>query len=142
MGEEISTRLIALRKHLGERLNEKLTMELVAERSHLNEQQVYRLEHGLNGTPVSLLSLLQFYVSHGYNMNWIVCPDNSRTPMLMTSGTEMQTIGELISQLSKDLESGRAKLNAQLRQLGYIPLGEQPGTVVESDVHEAIGLVL
>lgn len=140
MGEEISARLTALRKHLGERLNEKLTMELVAERSNLTEQQVYRLEHGLNGTTVSLLGLLQFYSSHGYNVNWIVCADNSLTPMLLSNGTGLQQIAETIQEVSDGLESGYAKLNAQLREIGYRPLTRE--TAVESDMPEAVGLAL
>jgi len=142
MGEEISARLMTLRKHLGERLGEKLTMEAVAERSGLTKQQVYRLEDGLNGTTFSLMGLLQFYSSHGYNVNWVVCADNSRTPMVLATGTELQQIGETILEINRDLEVGRAKLTSQLRELGYIPLSDGHSTPVESEIPEAVGLVL
>ena len=142
MGEEISARLTTLRKHLGDRLGEKLSMELVAERSHITEQQVYRLEHGLNGTTVSLLSLLQFYSSNGYNLNWIINADNSRASMMISNGNQLQQIGELILQISQGLASGHANLNALLREIGYIPLEESHKTPVESDVQEAVGVTL
>ena len=140
MGEEISLRLVGLRKHLGERLKEKLTMEIVAERSNLTEQQVYRLEHGLNGTPLSLLGLLQFYGSHGYNINWIVCADNSLIPMLLSNGKGLQQIAEIIQDMNGCLESNYNKLNAKLREIGYQPLSRE--TQVESDMPEAVGLAL
>lgn len=142
MGEEISTRLATLRKHLGERLGEKLTMEMVAERSGLTEQQVYRLEHGLNGTTNSLLGLMQFYGSHGYNLNWLVFATNHLIPMILSPGTELQQISEIIQQISQSLEQGRSKLNVQLKELGYFSLDEAHDSPVESDMPEAVGLAL
>lgn len=142
MGEEISARLVTLRKHLSERLGERLTQKVLSERCGLTEQQVARLEHDLSGTTISLIVLLQFYSSHGYNLNWIVCADNSRTPMVIASGTELQEIGETILDINRGLEMGRARLTSQLRELGYISLSEGQTSAVESDVAEAVGLAL
>ncbi|GAB2547134.1 hypothetical protein [Spirosoma aerophilum] len=140
MGEEISARLIALRKHLSDRLGEKLTMEIVAERSNLTEQQVHRLERGLAGTPISLLGLLHFYGSHGYNMNWIISPDNSRVPLILSSGSELQDIGEIIREIRESLDAGHTRLNEQLRVLGYNSL-EKGYVAEESEMPEPEGLI-
>lgn len=140
MVDEISARLATLRKHLGERMGEKLTQETVAERSGLTEQQVNRLEAGLLGTTSSLICLLRFYNSHGYNLEWIQLEDNSRIPMMHASGEELQAIGETIIQIAQGMTSGYAKLNAQLRELGYSSLDEM--TVVESDMPLAAGVLL
>ncbi len=119
MEEIISPRFSQLRKHLSERLGERLTTELVGERCGLKPEQVYRLEHGLNGTTTSLIALLLFYHNHGYSLEWVLTLDNSRLPMINPTGTQLQNMADQLSQLGQLVVSGASKLEGQLRELGY-----------------------
>ena len=82
---------------------------------------MYRLETGLLGTTHNLVDLLLFYRSHGYNLDWIMMPDNSRIPMMLSSGKELLKISDQIHQLSRLLNKGYTDLTTQLRELGYEP---------------------
>ena len=142
MEEVISQRLASLRKHLGERLESKLTTADVGEKAGLKAHKVYNLENGLNGTTISLVCLLLYYRSEGYNIDWILTTDNSRIPMMLSNGVELLQISEQINDISQHLASGYAKLNTQLRELGYIPLSDETLKEGESAVPESTGFIL
>jgi hypothetical protein len=139
--EGISERLISLRKHLGERLGTKLTTQDVGSQCGLEKHKVYRLENGLLGTTAALVSLLNFYRGHGYNLDWILMPDNSRVPMMLSSGNELLKISEKIHQLSRLLNEGYNDLNTHLRELGYERFDDNDLSGKESDVPVASELL-
>lgn len=141
MADVIGERLINLRKHLGERLGIKLTTQDVGEKCGLEKHKVYRLETGLLGTTHNLVDLLLFYRSHGYNLDWIMIPDNSRIPMMLSSGKELLKISDQIHQLSRLLNKGYTDLTTQLRELGYEPFDDKDLPGSETELPEAASLL-
>ena len=141
MADVISERLINLRKHLGERLGTKLTTQDVGEKCGLEKHKVYRLENGLGGNTHALVDLLLFYRSHGYNLDWIMMPDNSRIPMMLSTGNELMKISNQIHQLSRLLNKGYTELTTQLRELGYEPFDDKELSGAETELPEASSLL-
>lgn len=141
MADVVSERLLNLRKHLGERLGTKLTTQDVGEKCGLEHYKVYRLETSLGGTTHALIALLLFYRSHNYNLDWILYEDNSRIPMMLSSGNELLKISDQIHQLSRLLSKGYTELSTQLRELGYEPADDADSTAVESDLPTADSLL-
>ena len=125
IGEIIGQRLSNLRKHLSFRLGEELPVEEVASRCGLNLQQVYRLEHGMKGSPDSLVCLLLFYRRHGYNLDWILTEENDKLPMVIPTGTELLAVGHQLKEFNRVLKEQCQTLNVQLRRMGYEPLDAQ-----------------
>lgn len=120
----IAQRLTNLRKHLGERRGEKLTIQDIAAKAQIPEHKMMRLEHG-KGTSESLISLLLYYRTQGYNLDWILCPDNINIPMILASGEVLLVISEMIQKLSSRLHQDYSAINAQLKELGYSPLEDK-----------------
>jgi hypothetical protein len=141
MADVISERLINLRKHLSDRLGTKLNTQDVGEKCGLEKHKVYRLENGLGGTTHALVALLLFYRGHGYNLDWILFEDNSRIPMMLSSGNELLKISDQIHKLSRLLNKGYEDLTNQLRQLGYEPLEDKVLSGSEVDMPEAAELL-
>lgn len=141
MADVISERLINLRKHLGERLGTILTTQDVGEKCGLEKHKVYRLEKGLNGNTHALVALLLFYREHGYNLDWIMMADNSRIPMMLSSGNELMKISNQIHQLSSLLKKGYTELTTQLRELGYEPFDDKDLADPEPDFPQASTLL-
>lgn len=141
MADVISMRLISLRKHLGERLGTKLTTQDVGEKCGLEKHKVYRLENGLGGNTHALVALLLFYRNHGYNLDWIMMTDNSRIPMMLSTGNELMKISDQIHQLSRLLNKGYNDLTTQLRQLGYEPFDDKELPGSETELPEAASLL-
>jgi hypothetical protein len=141
MADVISERLIHLRQHLGERLGTKLTTQDVGQKCGLEKQKVYRLENGLLGNTHALVALLVFYRDQGYNFDWIMMPDNSRIPMMVTTGNELIKISEQIRQLNRLLTKGYTELTTQLRQLGYEPFDDKELPGAETELPGAASLL-
>lgn len=138
----ISERLVNLRKHLGERQGTKLTTQDVGQKCGLEKHKVYRLETGLGGNTHALVALLLFYRDHGYNLDWILYTDNSRIPMMLSSGNELLKISQQIHRLSRLINEGYTDLSAQLRELGYEPFDDQELSVVDSGLPPADSLLV
>lgn len=119
MVDLISQRLISIRKHLSDRLEATLSTQDVAERCELKSEQVYRLEHDLKGSTQSLVLLLMFYRSHGYNLDWILTADNTNIAMMITPTAQLQAIGAELSELSDLLRTRFVSLDDKLRAFGY-----------------------
>ena len=141
MADAISERLIQLRKHLGDRMETKMSTQDVGDQCGLEKHKVYRLENGLLGNTHSLVALLLFYRSKGYNLDWILLDDNSRAPMMLSSGSELLRISDKIYQLSKLLNQGYTDLTDQLRTLGYEPFDNSVLSGKESDLDGAESLL-
>ena len=141
MADVVSERLLNLRKHLGERLGTKLTTQDVGDKCGLEHYKVYRLETGLGGTTHALVALLLFYRDHNYNLDWILYEDNSRIPMMLSSGNELFKISDQIHQLSRLLSQGYTDLTTQLRELGYEPAEDPASTTEDADLPTADSLL-
>lgn len=117
----IAQRFISLRRHLGERTNTKLTVQDVADQAGIDHQKMGRLEHG-KGSWETMIQLLLFYRSQGYNLDWILVPANETIPMLRASGDNLLIISEMINKLSRQLAHDHAQISGELKKLGYFPL--------------------
>jgi transcriptional regulator with XRE-family HTH domain len=129
----ISDRLIHLRKHLSNRLGEDLSIQDVADKCGLNKQMVYRLEHGLKGSTESLVAILTFYRSHGYNLDWIIREHNQNIPLMVPSGKDLVAISQTLADFSELLNERAQLLAVQIRKLGYSsfdPLSESSGDIM------------
>jgi transcriptional regulator with XRE-family HTH domain len=129
----IAQRLISLRKHLGERQNDNLTIRDIAEKSGIQEYKMTRLEHG-KGSWESLITVLLFYRSQGYNLDWILFPNNENIPLLISSGNDLLVISELIKNFSARLEEDYSEINKHLKKLGYSPLEDKHFKSSETEV--------
>jgi hypothetical protein len=128
----IAQRLLHLRKHLGERQGNRLTIQDVAQLAEIPEYKMIRLEHG-KGTAESLLTLLHFYRRQGYNLDWMITPDNTHVPMLLPAGPELLQLSQFMQRFSYQLQQDYDELTAYLRGMGYSPLDKKPFTTDESD---------
>ena len=120
----IAQRLVGLRKHLGERQGSNLTIQDVADKLGIPQYKMIRLEHG-KGAMDSLVTLLLFYRSQSYNLDWILFPDNTTIPMMLSSGDDLLIISELIKRLSNRLQQDYSEITGQLAKLGYSPLEDK-----------------
>ena len=132
----VAQRLIHLRKHLGERLGEKLTIQEVADRAGIPEHKMIRLEHG-KGTLETFIALLLYYRSQNYNLDWILFPENANVPLMVASGKDLLLVSEMIQRLSLRLQQDYREISSQLKMLGYSPLEEQHFTPSEAATPEA-----
>lgn len=133
--EVIAERLSGLRKHLGKRLGEKITIQEVAERANIDGNKMIRLEHG-RGTPESLIALLVYYRTQGYNLDWILFPDNGTIPMLLSSGEDLLVVSEMIQKFRQQLDRDYSEITSQLNLLGYSPLDDKPFVESTTDAPE------
>ncbi len=141
MVDVISQRLISIRKHLSERLGEALSTQDVGDRCELKSEQVYRLEHDLKGSTQSLVLLLMYYRSHGYNLDWILTADNTNIAMMITPTAQLQAIGEELNELSDLLRTRFVSLDDKLRAFGYHRAEETVFTTAGS-APDPVGLTL
>ncbi|GAA4464809.1 hypothetical protein GCM10023189_44580 [Nibrella saemangeumensis] len=123
LGALIGPRFLMLRRHLGERLGENLTLEDLAQKTGLTKNQVFYMERDMSGTSDSLATLLTFYRSHGYNLDWILNPtQGKKLPMVITAGKDLLAIVQQIGGLSKVLQDNYEDLSTKLLELGYQPM--------------------
>ena len=120
----ISQRLVGLRKHLGEQQGGKLTIQDIADKAGIPEYKMIRLEHG-KGTIDSMMILLLYYRTQGYNLDWILFPDNTSIPMRVASGDDVLVISEMIKKLTNRLQEDYSELTTHLTRLGYSPLDDK-----------------
>jgi hypothetical protein len=73
----VGKRLAQLRSELASSGEEVWSQSRVAAAAGLTANMVGRLEQFCAGTIDGILALLTFYHKRGYNINWIVLPDNS-----------------------------------------------------------------
>ena len=136
MEELISQRLVKLRKHLSERLGRDIAQAELAEMAGIKGYYYQRFETGLKGAIAHLITLLNFYREQGYNLDWILAPDNSRIPMVVAEGNELVEMSQEMMLMSRLLEKSYSKLNGHLRTLGYQPhLVEE-----ETEMPEPVGM--
>jgi hypothetical protein len=73
----VGKRLAQLRSELASAGEEVWSQAKVAAAAGLTANMVGRLEQFCAGTIDGILALLTFYHNRGYNISWIVLPDNS-----------------------------------------------------------------
>jgi len=88
MNKIVGHRLAFLRDELSKG-HDKWSQGRVAEATGLEQNQVSRLELG-KGTIEGFITLLLFYRSKGYNLNWIISEDN-KTVSKLTLTEEIKT---------------------------------------------------
>ena len=80
MSVEFENRLVELRKALSRDTSEEWTQAKLARKLRLSQNVIHRLEQG-RGTIENLAILLEFYHTKGYNIRWVLAPDNSKIRM-------------------------------------------------------------
>ncbi|UYZ61217.1 helix-turn-helix domain-containing protein [Hymenobacter latericus] len=109
----VGQRLAQLREELAATSGERWPQSRVAEVVGLDKNQVTRLELG-KGTIDAFVALLLFYQGRGYNLNWIVVPDNSavskRLPGPNAGGADVAGSLALLLRLQADLDQAVGKL--------------------------------
>ncbi len=138
----VSDRLVYLRKHFGERLGQELTIQSLAEKADLKYDFLKRLENGLKGNMDSLLTLIRFYHSQGYNLDWILLADNTEVPMIVLSGEELLKVENDVNELAQVLTESYTRISRRLRTLGYHPPLSKPLVESGSDILEPSGFSL
>ena len=140
--EIVSQRLVYLRKHLGDRLGQEITLPVLAERSGLTDYFIQRLESGLKGNMHSLLTLLLYYRAQGYSLDWMLVQDNSEIPMIIPAGEELLSLNSAVLALSQGLAKSFENINSKLHTMGYHSLDNRQVVESETESLEPLGLVL
>ncbi|WP_133271011.1 hypothetical protein [Hymenobacter radiodurans] len=73
----IGKRLAALRDELAGPGEKKWTIAMVAEETGLTQNMVGQMERSGAGGIEIFISYLLFFYRRGYNLNWIILPDNA-----------------------------------------------------------------
>jgi len=130
----IAQRLVGLRKHLGERVGEKITIGDLAAKSGLSSvDKLNRLEHG-KGSLEPFIAVVLYYRSQGYNLDWILTPDNTNIPMMISSSDDLLRISEMVKMLSNRLHTDYTQITNQLKEMGYAPLEDKLSTAGTGNV--------
>jgi transcriptional regulator with XRE-family HTH domain len=95
---ELGQRLAELRKTVAQDLGLDLTQENIAKQLNVTNDVISRLEKG-KGKLESLLKLLLFYHQKGYNILWVLIPDNKN--MKKYGQSDMNTNPEVLHTLEK-----------------------------------------
>jgi transcriptional regulator with XRE-family HTH domain len=77
--EQIGQRLAELRKTLAADSGQDLPQTKLAQELNVTQDVVYRLEKG-TGSIENLTKILLYYHHKGYNMLWVLVPDNEDLP--------------------------------------------------------------
>jgi hypothetical protein len=85
--KKIGRRLTQLRSELAGDGETAWPQVRLAEAVGLSTNQVARLEQSGAGSVEAFVTVLLFYNSRGYNLNWIMRPDNSTVSKLMVTET-------------------------------------------------------
>lgn len=87
----IGRRLAQLRDELARPGDEKWTQAMVAQETGLTLNMVGQMERSGAGGIEIFISYLLFFYRRGYNLNWIILPDNKHLSK-MQLGNEIKTV--------------------------------------------------
>ncbi len=107
--EELGRRLTHLRKTLSIDSEKRWSQRDLADALDVSQNLILRAEHGL-GSLQHMLRLILFYYQHGYNIHWILVPDNREIPMRIGSDAVLREIKLLHSSI-QGLEGSLAKIH-------------------------------
>lgn len=85
--EQIGKRLAQLRDELGCPGDDTWSQVRLAEETGLTRNVVARLEQTFSGSIEVCLTILFFYHHRGYNISWIILPDNTTVSKMALSDT-------------------------------------------------------
>ena len=85
--EQIGKRLAQLRDELASLGEDTWSQARLAEEAGLSRNVVARLEQSFSGSIEVCLTILLFFHQRGYNISWIVLPDNSTVSKMVLSDT-------------------------------------------------------
>jgi len=94
--EQIGRRLALLREELACPGEDAWSQGKLADETGLTRNMVLRLEKLGNGSMEGLLALLFFYYQRGYNLNWLLAPDNSTVSKMQLSDDKKSIDARLV----------------------------------------------
>lgn len=117
--EQIGKRLVMLRDELAGPGEDSWSQARLAEEAGLSRNVVARLEQTFSGSIEVCLTILFFFHRRGYNISWIVLPDNSTVTKMALSDTTkaldaelvLANLGELKEVLGKEIDSVIKRIN-------------------------------
>lgn len=118
--ERIGRRLAFLRKDLSSSSgSEDWSQGRVGKATGLTQNGVMRLENSGHGSLEGLVKMLLFYYKHGYNLNWILAPDNTTLSRLILreniEGLDTSASLEALETLRQDLNQRIDEIQSKLR---------------------------
>lgn len=117
--EQIGKRLVMLRDELAGPGEDSWSQAKLAEESGLSRNVIARLEQTFSGSIEVCLTILFFFHRRGYNISWIILPDNSMVTKIAMSETTkaldaqlvISNLIELKEVLGKEVDSLIGRLN-------------------------------
>lgn len=111
----IGQRLASIRQELGELYGEhEWTRAIVCGQTNLTQNMMWRFESRKGGSIESLLALLNFYKTHGYNPAWVVTDDNTLVSKHLKQSMNLSATDERREALLKKLDQSKQALNKSL----------------------------
>ncbi|WP_324680859.1 hypothetical protein [Hymenobacter sp. GOD-10R] len=99
--KQIGKRMALLRDELAAPDEENWTQGRVAAETGLTLNQVARLEQAAAGSIEALITVLLFYHNRGYNISWILLPDNSTvSKRVLSQNTKVVDARDIVEKLS------------------------------------------
>ena len=99
--ELIGKRLATLRDELGYPGGEKWTQARVCAETGLTQNMLGRLEQAGAGSIEAFITYLLFFSKHGYNLNWILQPDNAHvSKRSLSDNTKAVDLATVVSHLA------------------------------------------
>lgn len=99
----IGKRLAQLRDELAGPGEDAWTQDRLAEATGLTRNMIARLEQSCSGSIESCMTLLIFYHQRGYNLSWIVLPDNSAVSKMAISDASKAVDVQLVRSKLQEL---------------------------------------
>ncbi|RZJ57197.1 MAG: XRE family transcriptional regulator [Hymenobacter sp.] len=99
----IGKRLAMLRDELGGPGEDAWTQDRLADATGLTRNMIARLEQSCSGSIESCMTLLIFYHQRGYNLSWIVLPDNSSVSKMAISDASKAVDVQLVRSKLQEL---------------------------------------
>jgi transcriptional regulator with XRE-family HTH domain len=97
---QIGPRLAELRKVLSIDTGMDISQAKLAQEAGLSQEIISRLENGMGSTD-NLLAILLYYDKKGYNMRWVLIPDNEDIPQYNQQPNDASTNPEVKKTLEK-----------------------------------------
>ncbi|GAB3307729.1 hypothetical protein [Hymenobacter tenuis] len=110
----IGKRLARLRDELAVTGEDPWTQARVAQEAGLTQNMVARLEQSGAGSIEAFVALILFYYQRGYNINWILLPDNSMVSKLALNDSIKSVDAKVVA---ADLTTLKQDLSRQVESL-------------------------
>lgn len=115
----IGKRLALLREELSGAGGEKWTQTMVADETGLTKNMIGQMERSGAGGIEIFVTYLLFFHQRGYNINWIILPDNSRvTKMQLGAQIKAVELQAVVNQFENIKQVIVRELDNALKSLG------------------------